>query len=183
MSGELSQALSQHEDHLSSFISSSNQRMDNLMSGIKDNMLAIKLIQTDLYNNRANLETIIQYLMDILIDQITTSSTLNHQLEEFKLGILDLVHGRLSPLLISEIVLQSALNDIQLLLESKYTGAYLVAKTVSDVYASCKFLYARNGTNLYVTLKLPISYMNKPITTFEIVSMPVPFNSTSNDAT
>ncbi|KAL4240352.1 hypothetical protein ACF0H5_001142 [Mactra antiquata] len=148
----LSQALSQHEDHLSSYISSATHRMDNLMSGIKDNMLAIKLIQTDLYNNQAKLETVIQYLMDILIDQIKSTSTLNHQLEEFKLGILDLVHGRLSPLLIPEDILQGTLNDIQLLLHSKYTGAHLVVRTIADLYSSCQFLYTRNDIVTYCSL-------------------------------
>ena len=68
MSVGLSKALSQHEDHLSSFISTANKRMDNRMSGIKDNMLAIKFIQSELQSTSSNMHQVIDYITSILID-------------------------------------------------------------------------------------------------------------------
>lgn len=179
----LSKALAQHEDHMSSFISSANDRMDNLVSGIKDNMLAIKFIQSEIYSTKSNLEQVIDYLMDILTDQIKTTSKLNFQLEELKTGIFELVSGKLSPFLVPKQTLLSTLQDIQALLQSRYAGFHLAVNNLGDVYSNCKFLYARNGTKLYITLKLPISYIEKPFSMFKVMSVPVPINSTSNDAT
>ncbi|XP_053372746.1 uncharacterized protein LOC128546347 [Mercenaria mercenaria] len=179
----LSKAFAQHEDHISSFISSADERMDNLLAEIKENMLAIKFIQSDLYTTQTNFEHVIGYLMDILIDEIKTTSKLNIQLEEFKIGISNLVDGKLSPFLISEDLLRNTLKDIQTLLETKYTGFHLAFRNIADVYSNCKLLFARNGTNLYVTLKLPISHLEKPLKLFKVKSVPVPINSTSKDAT
>ena len=179
----LSNALVQHEDHLSSYMNTANKRMDNLMKGIKDNMLAIKFIQTELYTNLNNIEYSFDYILSILIDQIKTSSTLNHELDEFKLGIIDLVNGKLSPLLIPHDVLTSTINDIQTMIQTKFTGFHLSITDVNDVYRNCDFLFARNNTKLYVTLKLPISNFDKPVTVYQIMSVPLPINSTSDHAT
>lgn len=179
----LSKALAQHEDHMSSFISSANDRMDNLVNGIEDNMLAIKFIQSEIYSTKSNLEQVIDYLMDILTDQIKTTSKLNFQLEKLKAGIFELVSGNLSPFLVPKKTLLSTLQDIQALLQQRYAGFHLTVKTLVDVYSHCKFLYARNGTKLYITLKLPISYIEKPFSMFKVMSVPVPINSTSNNAT
>lgn len=180
---QLSKALSQHEDHMSSYISAANERMDNLMSGVKQNMLAIRYIHRQLFTTETTLEHVIDYIIGILIDQIKTTTNLNYQLEEFKLGVLDLVNQRLSPLLIPEAVLQSALADIHRIIDSQFNGFHLTINSVRDVYSSKSFLYARNGTNLYVTLKLPISYFKEPLHLFKVSTLPVPINSTSPHGT
>ena len=183
MATGLARALTQHENHLSSFIETANSRMDNLMSGIKNNMLGIKVIQNELHTTALNLEHSFEYMMGISMDQIKTSNNINHALDEFKLGIYNLVNGQLSPLLIPQPVMESTLQDIRLLLQTKFNGFHLTLTTVREVYSNCKYLFARNGTNLYVTIKLPISYFEKPLTMYKIISAPVPVNSTSTHAT
>lgn len=183
MATGLAKALTQHENHLSSFIETANSRMDNLMSGIKNNMLGIKVIQNELHTTALNLEHSFEYMMGILIDQIKTSNNINHALDEFKTGVYALVNGQLSPLLIPQHVMESTLQDIKLLLQTKFNGFHLTLSTVQEVYSDCKYLFARNGTNLYVTIKLPISYFEKPLTMYKIISAPVPVNSTSSHAT
>lgn len=179
----LTKALSQHENHLSSYISSANARMDNLMKGIKDNMMAIKYMQNQIFTTELTLEHAIDYIMSLLIDQIQTTSNLQNELSEFKLGVNDLVNKKLSPLLLPEHVISSTLQDIQKLLVTKYPGFHLAVSHVQDVYANCQFLYARNGTRIYVTLKLPVSYLEKPVSVYKVLALPVPINSTSDHAT
>lgn len=179
----LSATLSQHEEHLSSYITAANSRMDNLMAGVKDNMLAIKFIQTQLYTTEVNLQRVIDYSMGILIDQINTANSLLNEFEEMKLGVLDLLNGKLSPLLIKETDIQETLSNIKSLLLTKYNGFHLAVYSIADVYSDCKFLFARNGTKLYITIKFPISYFETPLKMFEILSVPVPIKSTSKHAT
>ena len=183
MASGLAKALTQHEDHLSSFIQAANSRMDNLMSGIKQNNLAIKFIQNELHTTARNLEGSFDYMMGLLIDQVKTSSALNHELEEFKVGIIGLVNGRLSPLLIPQHVMYKTLQDIQMMLQTKFNGFHLTLKSVNEIYSECKYLYARNNTRIYVTVQLPISHFKDPLTLYKVISVPVPINSTSTHAT
>ena len=53
-------------------------------------------IQTSLRNLQSNFEQ----MTDILTRQIQHSNPLSHQLDELKLRIIDLVKGRLSPLIL-----------------------------------------------------------------------------------
>lgn len=69
------------------------------------------------------------------------------------------------------------------MIQIKYTGFHLSVTDLNEVYSSCKYIFARNGTKLYVTLKLPISNYPAPLTLYDVLSMPVPINSTSVDAT
>ena len=183
MALSLSRALTQHEDHLSSVIKTANERMDNLMSGIKENNLAIKFIQNELHTTATNIEQSVDYMMGLLIDQVKTSTKLNHALDQFKDGIISLVNGKLSPLLIPEDIMQSTFQDINMLLQTKFNGFHLTLDSVNEIYAASKFLYARNNTKIYITIKLPISHFKVPLTAYEVISVPVPINSTSNHAT
>ncbi|WAR04280.1 Y068-like protein [Mya arenaria] len=179
----LSKALSQHEDHLSSFISQSNERMDNLMAAIKDNMMEIEVVHSHLLANEANLEKALNMVMSMLIDQIQTMNAVSHQVEELKLGVVNLVNGHLTPLLISEDVLGSTISDIQEIIHHKYNGFHLSISEIAQVYSDCKFIYARNGSKLYISIKFPVSHFQKPLNAYKVLSLPVPINASSPHAT
>ena len=183
MASGLARALTQHEDHLSSVIKTANERMDNLMSGISENNLAIKFIQNELHTTTTNIEQSIDYMLSLLIDQVKTNTQLNHALDQFNNGIISLVNGKLSPLLIPENVMQSTVTDIQMLLQTKFSGFHLTLGSINDIYSTSKFVYARNNSRIFITIKLPVSYFNEPLTAYEVVSVPVPINSTSRHAT
>ena len=85
--------------------------MDNLIKGIEDNDMAIK-IQTV----ASNIQDTFSHMQNLLISQLQHSNHLNHELKEFKLGIIDLVKGKLSPFLVKPESLQATLHDIQILL-------------------------------------------------------------------
>ena len=176
---KLSKALTQQANHLSSYMSSANHRMDNLMSGIKDNMLAIKFVKAQVFASESVLEQTIDYIMSILNEQTHSASKLNHEIDLLNLGITHLANKKLSPLSIPEETLMSSMNDIQQILRAKYTGFHLVYTDILDVCKYAKFLYARNGTNLYVSINLPISHFQKSFKKYQIKSLPVPVNATS----
>ena len=112
----LSTALSQHENHRSSFIATSNKRMVNVLKGIQNNMVELQFIQAEFFTTRRNVEQTLDYAMSTLTNQVQTTTTLVTSFEELKLEIFDLLRGRLSPLLIPENILQDTLNDIHMLL-------------------------------------------------------------------
>ena len=181
-SRQIANALTQHETHLSSFMVKANHRMDKLMQGIKDNYIAINYIHSQLDKNVKTLEDTFQQMISILSTQIKSATHINHELDELKTGIIDLVNGKLSPLILPKTVLDSTLTDIQNILTTKYSGFYLT-QTSTEIYASSNFLFARNGTKLYLTVKLPISHYKEALTVYKITSLPVPINSTAAHGT
>ena len=182
-SNELAMALSQHGNHFSSYISSANKRMDNLMKGIEDNNMAIKYVQTQIRTVTSNLENTFSHMNDLLITQLQHSNHLNHELEEFKLGIIDLAKGKLSPLLIKPETIKSTLHDIHKLLQKNYPGFGIAYQDINEVYLAGNFLFARNNSNKYLTVKLPLTYRPKPLALHKLLTVPVPINDTASHAT
>ena len=80
---------------------------------------------------------------DILIQELEHANHLNHELEELKVGIIDLVKGKLSPLLLSPYAITSVLRYIQRLINRKYPGFHLIQKYAQDVYSASNFLFEK----------------------------------------
>lgn len=179
----LTDALVQHGKHLSSFMAQSNKRMDNLLEGVKQNHIAIQYIDAQLHQNAKTVQETFTYMTSILVKQMETSNTLNHELDELKLAVVDLANGKLSPLIIPLDVLQSTLNNVQSILSQNYSGFFVTVKSASELYHSSNFLYTRNNSMLYLTLKIPISYSKDSLILYKVVSVPVPVNDTSKHAT
>ena len=180
---KLELALSQHGSHFSSFIQTANKRMDNLIKGIEDNEMAIKYVQTQIQTVASNIQDTFTQMQNLLISQLEHSNHLNHELEEFKLGIIDLVKGKLSPLLVKPESLQATLHDIQKLLQKKYPGFGLAYENIQDIYSSGNFLFTRNHSNIYITIKLPLTFPPKPFQLYKLTAVPVPVNESSMHAT
>ena len=145
--------------------------------------MAITYIHTQLQTSIRDLQSNFQQMTTILTKQIQNSNHLNHQLDEIKLGIIDLVKGKLSPMILPPELLQTTINDIQKLLNSKYPEFYVAHTQVDQIYKSDKFLYARQNNSLFITIKLPISAHKHNLKLYDIMSFPVPINSTSTQAT
>ncbi|CAC5426198.1 unnamed protein product [Mytilus coruscus] len=128
----------------------------------------------------AHFEDVSVKLSNLLIDQMNLSSSVNKYLEELKIGIHEMVKGNLSPFLISPNILKSTLKHVQLILNEKFKGFYLLNTDPAYYYSSSQLLYARNHSTLYVTLKFPISTFSSPLALYRVNSFPVPINSSSN---
>ena len=79
------------------------------MKGIENNEMEIKYVQTQIQTVASSIQTTFTHMNDFLITQLKHSNHLNHELEEFKLGVIDLAEGKLSPLLIEPKTLKSAI--------------------------------------------------------------------------
>ena len=179
---DLSEILSQHGTHFSSYIKATNKRMDNLMAGIHQNEMAINYIQSQVESVASNLHEIFIRMNTRLITHLEHANRSNHEIEEMKSGLLDLVKGKLSSLLIQPEMIATTLHDIQKLLNQKYPVFHMIYKTVQDVCLSENFLYTRNNSNVYITVKFPLFYQQHPLTIYQIISVPIPINATSEQS-
>ena len=176
-------SIQQHEEHLSSFIKASDERMSNLKDGIQQNHMAITHVHTQLQGSFKTNEQSIISMNHLVTKQIQESQKLHTMLNEIETGFYDLVEGKLSPFLLPESIIHQTINEIQSLLHKKYPGLYLTLKSPSDIYKSSRFIFARQESKVYITVKFPMSPHSKPLSLFRVLSFPVPVNATSDHAT
>ena len=175
---KISNAIEQHGAHMSSFMEKANKRMDNLMTEVKNNEIAITYIHTQLQTSIRDLQNHFEQMTSILTKQIRNSNHLNHLLDEIKLGIIDLVKDKLSQLILPPELLQNTIIEIQALLNSKYPELYVAHTPVDQMYKYENFLYARCNNSLF-----KISAHKNNLKLFNVKSFPVPINNTSPQAT
>ena len=111
------------------------------------------------------------------------STEITKCLEELKIGIHELVKGKLSPFIISPKILKHTISQIQTILNEKFRGFYLVHTSPSHFYSFANILYSRQHSSLFISVKFPISTFSNPLSMFKVLSYPVPINSTSPHAT
>ena len=145
--------------------------------------MAITYVHGQIQTSFRNLQSNFEQMTDILTRQIQHSNHLSHQLDEIKLGIIDLVKGRLSPLILQPELLKRTISNIQKLLNSKYPGFHVSHTPIKQPYTSNQFLLARQNNTLFMTIKLPISAQKDALKLFDVLSFPVPINTTSEHAT
>ena len=93
-------AVQQHENDMSAYIKTVDERITNIVSGIKENEIAITHIQSQLFESFDNLERSFTAMSLLLTKQIEKSRKLETRLQELIQGVFELVEGKLSPHLI-----------------------------------------------------------------------------------
>lgn len=176
-------SVQQHEEHLSSFIKASDERMSNLKNEIQQNHMAIAHIHTQLQGSFKTKEKSIISMNHLVTKQVQESQKLETMLTELETGFYDLLGGKLSPFILPEGIVHQTVNEIQGLLHSKYPGFYLSLTSPSQIYKSGRFLFTRQESKVYITVKFPMSPHAKPLSLFHVLSFPVPVNTTSDHAT
>ena len=78
---------------MSSFMDISNQRMDNLQVGIKNNFKAIKELSNTLSCNLDHFQLIIENTTEILVNQIDIASRLRTDFNNLQASVLALIQG------------------------------------------------------------------------------------------
>lgn len=175
--------VEQHEENLASYIKTSDERMSNIIKGVEANEYAIENIQTQFKNSLGNIEKVFTTTSIFIAEHIEKSRQIEKRFNEILDGVLDLVKGKLSIHLIPIKTLSKTVNDIQQILNNKFSGFNLVFTDINEIYQNVQTIYARKGSKLYVALKFPIFPFQKPLTLFKVHSFPVPVNDSTNHAT
>ena len=176
-------SVQHHDENMSSYIKTVDERINNVVKGIAENELAITHIQTQQFESFDNLEHSITTMGVLLSKQIEKSRKLETRFQELLQGVYELVEGKLSPHLIPPQMLSSCISDIQTILNNKFQDFHLIIKDPQEIYKKVHTLYTRNDTKLYISVKFPMSPFAEPLVMFKILSFPVPINETSNHAT
>lgn len=174
---EISKAIAKHADHDSSYLASVDKRISQVVKEVTENHNQINFMQNSIEFKIKSFAAIMSNLSKAYMKTIETSIDVHEKLNTLKLGIFDLVQGKLSPLLIKPRVLTTTINQIQELLHKQYHGFELVQHNPTYYYSSNNFLYSRKGVNIFILLKMPIIYNQmKNFKLYQVLTYPVPVN-------
>ncbi|CAC5388717.1 unnamed protein product [Mytilus coruscus] len=94
---EFAKDITHHDKLLSSYMSKTNKRFDNIIVGIKNNYEGIQNITKETAKFISQFEKISIKLSKFLLKQMNETAEINKYLEELKIAVHELVKGKLSP--------------------------------------------------------------------------------------
>ena len=147
------------------------------------NKNGLEILRTRIKDTQEAYQRTFGTMTGIAMEQLSNYSDVHFELDQLKFGIIDLVQGNLSPIIIAPPILAKALQDLQLLLDSKYHGYYVMNDDPHYYYKFSQFILARRGSTLYVSLKMPVTGYKYPFDVFSITVVEFPVNSTSPHVT
>ncbi|XP_069107346.1 uncharacterized protein, partial [Argopecten irradians] len=180
---KLAKAMAREAHELTSFMSTVNDRFDNIVTAVKQNHDQTVTLSQQITHTLDGLQHELIVLEDMMLHQVNASAMLDKQLEHFKLAIHELAKGKLSLFIISPKIIKATLKQIQSIMSSKYPGFHIIHLNPLHYYSFADFLYVRHHSTLYILLKVPISPFAQPLLLFKTYSFPVPINATSTHAT
>jgi len=169
-----------HADAMSSFMSVTNERLDNFASIIKDHNEIMQNVNNTTVRLNADI-AILRALLTSAITNITNFITVLNELDDIRIAIEDLTHGQLSPVLLPPQILEHALIDIHNDLYT-ITSSILLGKVAADYYRMHNFIATRQENRLLIAVNFPLSSIPVDLTLYEVQSFPVPVPGQHNDA-
>ena len=178
---KVARALARHGGDLSSYINQVDDRMDNLMEGIKENQVLTKILAAKITNETSRLQERFQKMTALYGEQIEKSQYVERYLGKLLSSIALLLTGKISPLLIPPKEMERTLNFVQRHLTP--LGYQVLRQTPQYYYEFGKFSIMRRNLSIFISVKLPITPHNVRYNVFKILVFPVPVNESSPHAT
>lgn len=179
----LTSILKRQSGHLSSFMSIAEHRTNNLMLGIQINANHVNAFAKSFNVSLLSVQQSMLNFSTSLTSISHTGNSILHELNKLEFALQTLIEGRVSPVLIPKQVLSNALHEIKYILTSSYPNFHLTNMHVSHYYTTSNFMFMRNNSKLYITLRFPISSHAHPLHLYKVISLPVPINASLTHAT
>ena len=179
----VNQVLAQYGDHFSFYVSGVNYKLKTLTNEILLNKHGLEILRTHIKDTQEAYQCTFGTMTGIAMEQLSPYSDVHFTLDQLKFGIIDMIKGNLSPIIITPQILAKTIRDLQLLLDSKYHGYYVMNDDPHYYYKFSQFILARKGSTLFVSLKIPVTSYKYPFDVFSITIVEVPVNSTSPHVT
>lgn len=168
---------------LTSFMATTNDRFNNAIAGIQDNHNLIEQYRLKVENTFNDLRNQQSWLMSIVLSQMTHHQVIQQYYSSLFSGFITLLNGKLSPLIIPQQYLSTAISNIRDLLNIHRPEFHLVHSDPTYYYNHADFLVTKGQSNILVTVRFPVASLDQPMKLFKILSYPVPINNTSTHAT
>lgn len=117
---KLAKAKAQQDRHLSFFILTVDKRFNNIMAAVQENHQDAVALPDLARRSLDALDHDFVILSQLILKQTNTSAHLGEELVHIKLGIHDLVKGKLSPFILPKAALQSSIRQVQDIISDKF---------------------------------------------------------------
>ena len=156
MSG-VNNVMEQNNKEFASFMKTVDNRIGNLMQGMKENTLANELLTEEIQSSSKSLSDFITATSAALAKEIASSYYVSQSLDTLRQAITDLAEGQLSPSLIKPQMLSNTIAEIQDMLVKQYPNYRLAMTNVLYYYKQASFSIIRQDNNILITLDFPIA--------------------------
>jgi hypothetical protein len=157
---------------LATFTKVQNERMDNFRRVLQEEQRGV----TEVYRQlRAAAETDqVEFgAIAYATTELARFIVVHDDLQQLVLGVEDLVHGQLTPRLVSVGVLRDALVNVTRALGRKFKHPCLTSP--NELYTLGNYDFARRGRDLFIQLRIPYTNLTKQsIYRLHTLSLPVP---------
>ena len=178
----MNNVMSQNNKEFASYVKTVDDRLNNLMQGIKQNSIANELLTQEVQTSTTSLSDFITATSSALAKEIASSNYVSHNLAILRQAITDITEGRLSPSLIKPTVLANTITEIQDMLIRQYPNYRLAIADITFFYKQASFTVLRQNNNMLITVDFPIASADT-FQLFRIYSFPIPVNQSSSHAT
>ena len=171
---------------LNSYMNKTSHTMNMLARSVEINHEFIdslindtKIQRANLYQSRITVTNLLQYY----IRKMFGAGKLEHNMDDVLEGITLLMRRKLPPKIITFENIKDTLITVRHKLEKHFPTFKIVSLHPAYYYEQpCLFTYHSEG-RLSITINIPVSAAQSHYKLYSVVSLPVPINSTSHDAT
>ncbi|CAG2186272.1 unnamed protein product [Mytilus edulis] len=152
------------------------------MMGLIVNKYQILVLQQEMTNISSAFQRVFANYTQIMTLEGEEIRGMENYINDVRVGLTNLAEGKLSPFILPPESLSSTIDKIQTMLQTNFKGYKLLSTDPSYYYRYGKFLVYRNSTTIYISLKFPVTTLNKQFHVWKVLSFMVPINETSNHA-
>ena len=96
------------------------------------------------------------------------------RIDQFQQGVELLLHGFLTPQLVSRSTLRSNLIEIRSHLQAFYPNFVLIFDKAASFYTMHDFLFGRHSSHLLIQIQIPLTVFRDDFTVYKVDSFPIP---------
>ena len=179
---QIGNSMASFAEDLSSFMTVSNEKLGNLQLGIEDNHDAIMSIAKGMKEVSSSLHHNLRFSV-LMTKQLYLAMSLQEGLQEFLHGVHGLLHHTLSPYLLPYSDITNAINSIQRRLSRASSQLQVKPMSAKEIYSMTNFLWTFKKDSIFITLKFPLVSSVSDLKLYQVYSLPVPFNESSEHTT
>ena len=164
------------EGRLASFGKVVNRRLDILNGMVQSEHSEIQSLLHDIMR-LSSAQTRAGTVLALALNRVEQFAILNSHLSHFQHGLELLASGILSPALVSPADLHRALTSVKqrVLGLSAHNGLrlHVIRDKVIDMYKMHDFVTVRQGQNIIIQLPIYLGFLEKPLTLFKVITIPL----------
>ena len=181
-----SHQLIQLGTQLSSFMNTTNKRIDNAMEGVADNHNLIMKLNRVVTSNAKSVTFITNVIGQLLKTQIITSSTfgqIEREVQNWVLGAQTLLEGYFLMQFVTPAQLTDVLQEVDRLLSRQYPLFSVSHTDPGYYYQNRDVTFTKSEKYIYISIKIPVSSSTAYFDIYSLYSLPIPLNGTTANAT